>query len=626
MVELKKLSDDDFVRHAFFSCLRPSTNQPLDEWAEANVRLPHSAVSDRLNLSLTPYLREPIRYASGREELSGTRVDKLTLMAAVQSSKSTLEEAVACFAIAEDGGPLMWNYQSDGDATEAAQQRIWRMFKATKAVKDLLPKKYRTMMINFPHMPFIIQGAEAKTNLQSKSIRWQLNDETWMWPRGHLDEAFKRCTAYWNRMIINVSTGAVENDDTDVIFKEADQREWMFTCDKCGRLQKFQIMCRDPVTGYTRDCGLTWDNIEFPDGSKNIPACARTARYQCSCGKTWKDSAQSRRDLNKLAKYVAQNAHPMPGTVSFHYPAMCVEWISWMILVMEWLKANAAMKAGVSTPLREFVQKRLGESWRERATEEVTDLRAGDFAMLESWNDEDRRYMAVDVQGDHFWALCRVVADDGRSRLVWCGKIQGTYDDVRAKQFELGVADKRVLIDCSYGQGARGPRSVYYQCCMFGWTALAGDHREYFSIIDKRTKKPVRSAVSGMSFGDPLSGAKHSDGYDAKKMKLRVCPLFRWSNPTIKDILENLWRKRGVAWDIPIDVPQEWHDHMRAEIRQVVANKQTGRPEVKYVLVDRKGAHLRDCECMILAAVVKSGVLGADVDAAAAPDPTLTSN
>jgi phage terminase large subunit GpA-like protein len=48
-----------------------------------------------------------------------------------------------------------------------------------------------------------ILGAHNKTNLQRRSIRWLVGDETWRWPEGHMAEAEARVTAFgWSRAAV----------------------------------------------------------------------------------------------------------------------------------------------------------------------------------------------------------------------------------------------------------------------------------------------------------------------------------------------------------------------------------------------------------------------------------------
>ena len=85
--------------------------------------------------------------------------------------------------------------------------------------RDFFPTdrhKKRNTTIHFRNgMTLWVLGAHNKTNLQRRSIRWLIGDETWRWPVGHMAEAEARVTAFgWLGKCLFMSQGAEENDDT----------------------------------------------------------------------------------------------------------------------------------------------------------------------------------------------------------------------------------------------------------------------------------------------------------------------------------------------------------------------------------------------------------------------------
>lgn len=617
-------SDVTFISRVFREGLKPREVVDVVDWCCQHVRMPYSARQERFSTKIARYIEEPLRYAAGNQVLHGHRVKETTVLGAVQSAKSSMQEALACFAISEDPGPLMWNFQTNEDAKEAAESRIQKLFSATRPVRERLPGhgRQRTTAINFDDLYLIIQGAETRSNLQSKSIRWQINDEVWLWPDGNHAEAKKRVTAFWNSSILNVSTGSIKGSEIDAAFLEADQREWMFKCPSCETFQKYHIKRKGDAGG------LTWDDNELTHsgGEWNKLEVAKTVRYECDCcDHIFYDTPRTRREMNLSSRYFAQNPNPLPGKVSFHYNALAVEWVPWADIVLEFLNATSLAKQGFLLPLKEFILKRLAEAWEERGAEEAVAVETSGYRMGDAWDEEETKFMAVDVQDLSFYVGIRQVASDGASRGYYYAHLD-TWDDVRAAQLEHGVDDKRVLVDASFGPGKMGPRAVFYECCKYGWTALQGDDKEYFSIIDKRTGLSKRRLYGKMQFGDPLIGQKKGQPqYDAKFMKMRVCPLFRWSNPGVKDILENLSRKRGVSWEIPMDIPNEWHKHMAAEVKKVEKSSSTGRPVAKYVQVKRDN-HYRDVELMLLVAMLIARLLPSDFESHLVDDAEITAS
>jgi len=90
-----------------------------------------------------------------------------------------------------------------------------------------------------------------------------------------------------------------------------------------------------------------------------------------------------------------------------------------------------------------------------------------------------------------------------------------------------------------------------------------------------------------------------------------VVYLFRWSNPTVKDILETLKNGMGVEW-LVCDV---------GDLTPEYQKQVTGERKVEHI--DRHGNtvmmwkkfrqnHALDCECMQIAAAIVLGCFGAE--------------
>ena len=611
-------SDQDFIRRTIFSQFQPRQKISVVEWCKKHVRMPYSAIQERFDLDRARYIELPLEYGGGNQILNGSRVWMTTVIGAVQSSKSTLEEALACYFISQDPGPMMWNFQTNDDASEAAKMRLMSLFYATEPVAKLLPPKFSTKMVSFDRLALIIQGAEARSNLQSKSIRIQINDEFWMWPHGHVGEALKRVTAFWNKVVVNVSTGAVVGSEAHQTFLNGTQHEWMFTCRCCGKQQKYHI--KRAAQGDKG--GLTWDDDARVDGSWNKQRVKDSVRYECDnekCSHVYYDTAIDRENMLHSSEYVQQNFNPKPGEVSFHYNAMTVPWIRWADLAEEFLTATATAHRGDLRLLQEFVQKRLADFWENRPLDDEVVVTPGGYFLGEMpvWDDEYIRFGGADVQDDHFWVVMRAYALNGDSKMVSCGRID-TWEELRQFQLDHGIPrerSKQFHVDSSFGPQGMGPRAVYYQCCVYGWTALQGDDRIYFELLDAKTGLKKQSAYGPMKLGDPLIGLRNQDlikrKIDPRKMIMRACPVFRWSNPSIKDILDHQLRGKGAKFENPDNVPEEWKQHMEAEVRRVGWDKKTGKPAVYYEILGRKPNHLRDCECECLFGALKAGLIDA---------------
>jgi hypothetical protein len=74
-------------------------------------------------------------------------------------------------------------------------------------------------------------------------------------------------------------------------------------------------------------------------------------------------------------------------------------------------------------------------------------------------------------------------------------------------------------------------------------------------------------------------------------------------NTPIKDILARL---RGTpTFEIPSDTPSDYADHMTAEVKRSVVNKQTGEVPTRWGRIGARMNHLFDAECLqVLAALI----------------------
>ena len=147
--------------------------------------------------------------------------------------------------------------------------------------------KKRNNTIHFANgMTLWVLGANNKTNLQRRSIRWLVADETWRYKNGHMAEAEARVTAFgWLGKCLFMSQGGEEDDDTHRKHETTDMREWTFACPHCHQRQPFK-----------------WEQVEWSkdarddDGEWNFARVRETASLTCEgCGHSFDDSDRTRR-------------------------------------------------------------------------------------------------------------------------------------------------------------------------------------------------------------------------------------------------------------------------------------------------------------------------------------------
>lgn len=554
---------------------------PPWKWCEENVKnIPYSPIPGHFKSANSPWVREVM------EAMADPDIRLVSIVAPVQSSKTISAELCLCYIIANFPGPCLWLSQTDADAKDQAEARLHKLFAECDAVKKLFPAdrhKKKTQTVFFSNgMTLWVLGAHAKSNLQSRSIRWLIGDETWQWPNGHMQQAEARVTAFgWLGKCIFLSQGGTENDDTHRKFETTDMREWEFKCPKCGKYQPYK-----------------WSNIEWDknyrdgEGRMDFAKVRSSVRLVCEfCKHEIADSDANRKLLNSSAKFVPQNPNAPATKAGFHWNSLAS--MSWSELAEMYLRAKESCRRGDMEDLKNFYQKRLALPWGDLEEDFTLDISPSGYRMGDDWESEGAvgakgavlppphenknrvrlRFLTVDVQMDHFYAVVRSWACDASSRLVYCAKLQ-TWEDVEILQNRFGVFPQLVFVDAGYSTF-----EVYRNCAKHNWTALMGAGRRDF---------PHR--VNGKITQRFYSTARHPLVSDRK------CRMHYWSNLGIKDTLARLRSNQnpaeGSTWEVPSDVPEEYLKMLDSEQRVKKGNSWEWRQ------IGKRPNHYWDCEAM----------------------------
>lgn len=554
---------------------------PPWKWCEENVKnIPYSPIPGHFKSANSPWVREAM------EAMSDPDIRLVSIVAPVQSSKTIGAELCLCYIVANFPGPCLWLSQTDADAKDQAEARLHKLFSECDAVKKLFPAdrhKKKTQTVFFSNgMTLWVLEAHAKSNLQSRSIRWLIGDETWQWPNGHMQQAEARVTAFgWLGKCIFLSQGGMENDDTHRKFETTDMREWEFKCPKCGKYQPYK-----------------WSNIEWDknyrdgEGRMDFAKVRSSVRLVCEfCKHEIADSDANRRLLNSSAKFVPQNPNAPTTKAGFHWNSLAS--MSWGELAEMYLRAKESCRRGDLEDLKNFYQKRLALPWGDLEEDFTLDISPSGYRMGDDWESEGAvgakgavlppphenknrvrlRFLTVDVQMDHFYAVVRSWACDASSRLVYCAKLQ-TWEDVEILQNRFGVFPQLVFVDAGYSTF-----EVYRNCAKHNWTALMGDGRMDFP-----------HKVNGKITQRFYSTARHPLVSDRK------CRMHYWSNLGIKDTLARLRSNRnpdeGSTWEVPSDVPEEYLKMLDSEQRVKKGNSWEWRQ------IGKRPNHYWDCEAM----------------------------
>lgn len=576
--------EQEFLNNLWAECHTPPDRSPVWEWAERNIEaIPYSPMPGRFRVDNSPMLREVM------EAIVDPRVRLVSIIASVQSAKTTGVEVSLCYIIANLPGPMLWLTQTDEDAKDVAESRLARLIDNCPPARALYPadkNKKRNTTIYFSNgMTMWVAGAYNKKNLQTRSIRWLIGDETWLWPPGHMAEAEARVTAFgWLGKCVFMSQGGVAGDDTHNKHDTTDKREWCFCCPKCGKYQPFKWEC------------VSWDNSAvYADGTADYNKLRESTIMKCAeCGHVFRDSDATRRKLNASAKFIPQNERAASTNVGFHWNALAT--MSWGALAELFLRAKAAVKKADYSLMQQFYQKRLGLPWNDISDDLKTPVTYGSYRMGEEWSGvgvigaTPLKVLTVDVQSDHFYTVVRYWDTQGNSRMIWAERV-GSWEAIANLQARFGVPANLVFIDCGYTT-----YEVYKRCAENGWNALKGDSRATYPHKLK-TGKPIERFYSKLRRVNV--GASNGKQLEAK--------MYFWSNLNIKDSLAMLRRAETTTeWLVPGDAPQAYIDMLDSEFRCMEKGKWIWRQKGK------SPNHFLDCEAMQVCAATMLKIIGAE--------------
>lgn len=574
----------------------PADRREPWRWCEEHIKsIPYSPMPGPFRSENSPWIREVM------EAIVDPKIRLVSIIAAVQSSKTTSPELTLCYIIANLPGPCLWLDQTDEDAKDESESRLQKLFESCEPVKKLFPKnknKQRNCTIHFSNgMTLWLLGAYNKTNLQRRSIRWLFGDETWRWPVGHMAEAEARTTAFgWLGKCVFMSQGGEENDDTHRKFETTDMREWHYKCPKCGKYIPYK-----------------WENIEWDDdckdenGEYDFSKINHSTALKCpECGEYFEDSDRMRRILNKDGKFIALNPNASKENVGFHWNALAS--MSWGKLAELYLRAKIAARKGDSSLLQQFYQKRLALAWREFAEDYRLEIASGSYNSGDAWGDEagfnklgeiiappfaeneviaPLRIMSVDVQMNCFYLVVRAWSINGSSRLLWHEKVL-TWEDIEEIQKRFKILNNLVFVDAGYNSF-----EVYKHCGERNWIALMGDNRANFFHRLPNGKTVLR-------FYSPV---KHI--FISRYVK---CRMHFWSNLNVKDTLARIRRNQnpadGATWEVPTDISEDYLKQMESEHRIKKGNSWI------WEQIGNRPNHYLDCEAMNCAGALMLKIVG----------------
>lgn len=528
-------------------------------------------------------------------------------------------ETAICYWLAmEAGGDIQYNWEDDGKAGERWDKRTERILEACVPVMARAPStlkragKWKRGLVVFPHCNFIQQGSFTSSNLDSDTIRFQVNEEVHNWKVGRLDKAYKRITAVWNASVFNISNASKVGDQLHRAFKNGTQEPWEVPCPTCGIFHALHTRWdpKKPELG-----GLRYDaeGCRLEDGRYDYAKLGPTVHYQFPCGHTAEDRASVRRGMSQRGRYGApRNPDAKPGSRSFILEAASVDYIPWVDLIAEKHAAMAAARNGDPEPWWQYLKERectfVDEMAHRPPSNTAVRVTVGRRKSREGMPNRVVRVAAIDRQQGslrkgglpHWWMVIRDSDAVANTELVYEGRIDMDNDVVDIVKTH-DVKPWNVVVDTG-----DDTLHSYRFCLRHGYNAIKGRGEATFSHKDGSRRifseeRPLHVMLSAPR-SRPNSPAEE--------------PLFwLYSKQGIRERLQ--WMRTNRHFGVPEDVSPDYLSHMESE--ELQDRRLKGELITEWVQV-RERNDLLVCEAYVAMMLDMAGLF-APVDAGAAGDP-----
>jgi DNA-directed RNA polymerase subunit RPC12/RpoP len=576
------------------------------DWVENNVSLPSGAITGRVSLRHTPYLREIL------ERFADKSCRHLTLAFASQTAKSSALIWGLLYKIARDPEDCLFVMSNMDQSRSFVKERLHPYVRTCEAVKSMVPMTakgavdrglYGYANLHFSSCVLNFVGAGSPANLASRPRGFIICDETDKmatelgYESGALQLVDERAKSFPFPFSVKASTPTTSDRMIWAEYEKSDRREYWLPCPRCGEdiLLKFKI--KSDTHG---DCGLRWWQ-EHPDearsdGQWDFRKVRANAHYKCQkCG--GKIHSFERPDMLEAGKWKAGNERAEAGRAGYHLSSL------YSILGGETSLGSIAVKfllsKGSRSDLLNFVNGWLGEPFNEEDAYDFKEIKLRVFKP-EEIPDEAVPIMAADCQELGYWVLIRRFQrpspqfPHGQSWLLFAGFCQ-TIEEMVDLQREYGVQGENVTLDMAYR-----PNQVARDIIKNDWRGVWGsDTKRFQHVVDgQRILRPY----SVPQFRDPMLGTSWAN----RTFKRAVFVLF--SKHEMLDIVASLRYSDPPIWHCTVNTHPDYSRHLNSRVRRKEKNKRTGKVEWRWHELHQSN-HLFDTEVHVTLRALQLGLL-----------------
>lgn len=592
------------------------------EFSEENLRDPSSVLTERFKMDNTPWLLEPLSKTVHDPRVRGT-----TLVKPVQTGGSKFGEALICYWIRWSRGFLQYNWSTDKKANDRWASRFESILKNCKAVFEMMGELARfegkKCEIDFGKVFFRMQGSFNPDNLDSDSVRLQVNEEVHAWEPGHVEKARNRQSAVWDRKFADISNAGKKGGELHKQFKLGTQQYWTVKCPGCGLFHAMRAQWEDtaPQMGGLR---YNADGARRGRHEYDYNKIASTVFYQMPCGWTLRNDKLARRRLSLTGKYTEPIAGSDSRHLSFTYEAVAVDFIDWIELIKAKHEALRALNAGDPEPWRIYRTEKECLFYDVEEAPAITSsliLTTGNkksrtglpYPVGNPFDGGKLRLSSLDRQiGDarsgefpYWWLLIRdfaMTADGLESLLVFEGKLE-TDEQAIATLKEYNCNMWQVTAD-----SGDDTTHVYLFCLQHGINAIKGGKESFYAHGDTKRIFGVERPLHMMLSRPPMF--PYIPSGDGVMPDPREPMFWLYSKHGIRERF--FWLRGSTKHMTPEDVSEDYKAHQSAETRVVRQHPRTGEDIVEWHQLKRRNDQFVN-ECYIAMQAEMAGLIAPQI-------------
>jgi len=254
----------------------PPEDITVSQWAAKYRVLPKSsAIPGVWSNRLVPYT------VGVMDAFNSPWVERITIMASVQSSKTESVYNMLGYAVCQDPAPALV-VMPTLNTMKRVNRRIRKMLTVSPELGSHLtgnPDDLQLHQITLDRMEIYFATAGSEADLQNIEARYLIADETDEYPNtadgsDAVEKAIDRLTTYWNRKIMELSRPTVPDGHITKSYEKSDRRKYWVPCPFCGA---YQVLSFWQVKHQGAKLG------EWPENRRNPEyiRASRVARYEC---------------------------------------------------------------------------------------------------------------------------------------------------------------------------------------------------------------------------------------------------------------------------------------------------------------------------------------------------------